>query len=196
MRGRKRSASARGTGAATTSATGLVNFRMRWYDPVTGRWLSKDPIGLSGGLNLYAFCGGNPVVCEDVLGCAPPVLLPGGIAVPGGGPNWHHKGRDSWNSPLSQSPPKGDDDWCELPESQNAFHDNGFGKPEKKFIHRDGREAVYDGDTGKLITDPDLKGTYNYVNPPKNWPPQTVEDVVRTLGHGAVDVVPFMLWGN
>lgn len=83
-----------------------------------------------------------------------------------------------------------------MPESQNAFHDNGFGKPEKKFIHRDGREAVYDGDTGKLITDPDLKGTYNYVNPPKNWPPQTVEDVVRTLGHGAVDVVPFMLWGN
>ena len=40
-----------------SAATGLVNFRMRWYDPETGRWLSKDPIGLSGGLNLYAFCG-------------------------------------------------------------------------------------------------------------------------------------------
>ena len=47
------------------SATGLVNFRARWYDPVTGRWLSKDPIGLSGGLNLYAFCGGDPMSFID-----------------------------------------------------------------------------------------------------------------------------------
>lgn len=38
---------------------------MRWYDPVTGRWLSKDPIGLSGGLNLYAFCEGDPVNKTD-----------------------------------------------------------------------------------------------------------------------------------
>ena len=35
-----------------SEATGLVNFRARWYDPVTGRWLSKDPIGLSGGLTI------------------------------------------------------------------------------------------------------------------------------------------------
>jgi hypothetical protein len=31
-------------------------------------WLSKDPIGLSGGLNLYAFCGGDAVNSEDGLG--------------------------------------------------------------------------------------------------------------------------------
>ena len=43
-----------------SAATGLVNFRMRWYDSETGRWLSKDPIGLSGGFNLYAFCENNP----------------------------------------------------------------------------------------------------------------------------------------
>ena len=43
-------------GREWSAATGLVNFRMRWYDPETGRWLSKDPIGLSGGLNLYVLC--------------------------------------------------------------------------------------------------------------------------------------------
>jgi RHS repeat-associated protein len=48
--------------------TGLYYFRARWYDPVTGRWLSKDPIGISGGLNLYAFCGNNPVNFVDPLG--------------------------------------------------------------------------------------------------------------------------------
>ena len=49
-------------------ATGLINFRMRWYDPVTGRWLSKDPIGLSGGLNLYEFCHGDPMDNQDPKG--------------------------------------------------------------------------------------------------------------------------------
>ena len=42
-------------------ATGLYNFRASWYDPATGRWISKDPIGISGVLNLYAFCANDPV---------------------------------------------------------------------------------------------------------------------------------------
>jgi RHS repeat-associated protein len=50
------------------SSTGLYYFRSRWYDPITGRWLSKDPIGISGGLNLYAFCGNNPVNFVDPMG--------------------------------------------------------------------------------------------------------------------------------
>ena len=49
-------------------ATGLYNFRLRWYDPATGRWLSKDPIGISGGLNLYAFCDNDPVNSVDPWG--------------------------------------------------------------------------------------------------------------------------------
>ena len=55
-------------GREWSAATGLVNFRMRWYDPETGRWLSKDPIGLSGGLNLYAFCGNTLLNSVDFYG--------------------------------------------------------------------------------------------------------------------------------
>ena len=51
-----------------SAATGLVNFRMRWYDAETGRWLSKDPIGLSGGPNLYAFCENQPNLYIDSYG--------------------------------------------------------------------------------------------------------------------------------
>ena len=48
--------------------TALYYFRNRWYEPETGRWLSPDPIGISGGLNLYAFCGNDPVNFVDPWG--------------------------------------------------------------------------------------------------------------------------------
>jgi RHS repeat-associated protein len=40
-------------GYYTDSATGLVLCGMRYYDPGTGRWISRDRIGYGGGLNLY-----------------------------------------------------------------------------------------------------------------------------------------------
>ncbi|MBO4714683.1 MAG: RHS repeat-associated core domain-containing protein, partial [Verrucomicrobia bacterium] len=48
--------------------TALYYFRARWYEPETGRWLSPDPIGISGGLNLYAFCENDPVNFIDPTG--------------------------------------------------------------------------------------------------------------------------------
>jgi hypothetical protein len=38
----------------------VAYYAYRWYDPLTGRWPSRDPIGERGGVNLYAF-GGNRV---------------------------------------------------------------------------------------------------------------------------------------
>ena len=37
------------------STTGLYYYGNRWYDPFTGRWPSRDPIGERGGVNLYGF---------------------------------------------------------------------------------------------------------------------------------------------
>jgi RHS repeat-associated protein len=45
-------------------------FLHRYYDPRLGRWLSRDPIGEEGGLNLYAYCGNDPVNRHDPLGLA------------------------------------------------------------------------------------------------------------------------------
>lgn len=46
----------------------LTNFRA--YDPVIGRWLSRDPLEESGdpSANLYAYVGGSPTVLIDPLG--------------------------------------------------------------------------------------------------------------------------------
>jgi RHS repeat-associated protein len=49
-------------------ATQLYYVRTRWYDPVTHRFLTPDPIGLEGGLNPYTFAGNDPVNGSDPSG--------------------------------------------------------------------------------------------------------------------------------
>jgi RHS repeat-associated protein len=48
--------------------TGLYLTHYRLYDPSSKRWLNRDPIGEHGGLNLYAYVGGNPVNYVDPTG--------------------------------------------------------------------------------------------------------------------------------
>ncbi|AEG01995.1 RHS repeat-associated core domain-containing protein [Methylomonas methanica] len=46
----------------------LYYMRARYYDADTGRFISEDPIGHQGGLNLYAYVGGNPIMLVDPSG--------------------------------------------------------------------------------------------------------------------------------
>jgi RHS repeat-associated protein len=48
--------------------TGWYYYGYRYYDPLTGRWTSRDPIEESGGLNLYGFVSNDGVNQWDVLG--------------------------------------------------------------------------------------------------------------------------------
>ena len=50
---------------------GLYDFGERWYSVALRRWISRDPLGEDGGLNLYAFCNNDPVNTFDPNGCIP-----------------------------------------------------------------------------------------------------------------------------
>jgi RHS repeat-associated protein len=46
----------------------LYYYRARFYDATTGRFLSEDPIGMVGGLNVYRYAEGDPISLVDPLG--------------------------------------------------------------------------------------------------------------------------------
>ena len=48
--------------------SGMQMLGARYYLPAIGRFLTQDPIGHKGGLNLYAYCGNNPVNSVDPTG--------------------------------------------------------------------------------------------------------------------------------
>lgn len=48
--------------------TGLFYLQNRYYDPATGRFVNRDPIGLGGGTNRYGYVSGNPVGGIDPTG--------------------------------------------------------------------------------------------------------------------------------
>ena len=48
--------------------TGLHYNWHRYYDSATGRYITADPIGLEGGMNLYLYANANPIMYIDPKG--------------------------------------------------------------------------------------------------------------------------------
>ena len=60
--------------------TGLYYLKTRYYDPETGRFITIDDISYLApdtinGLNLYAYCGNNPITYIDITGRQPEVSI-------------------------------------------------------------------------------------------------------------------------
>ena len=71
-----------GGGGVLWEGGALYKMGARYYDARLKRWLSADPAGLSGGVNLYLYCNGNPLMWVDLLG------LCGQTYIQNSGPDW------------------------------------------------------------------------------------------------------------
>jgi RHS repeat-associated protein len=58
-------------GYYTDIEIGLQLCGMRYYDPKVGRWISRDPSGTTGGMNLYGYSKNNPINLVDGIGARP-----------------------------------------------------------------------------------------------------------------------------
>ena len=54
--------------SSLASDRGLILCTHRYYDPINARWLTRDPIGYDGDINLYGYVQGNPVMSVDPSG--------------------------------------------------------------------------------------------------------------------------------
>jgi RHS repeat-associated protein len=93
-------------GYYTDSETGLQLLTHRYYDPQAGRFLTRDPIGYGGGVNLYAYVTNSPTGFIDPLGLdkftLPPEPGPNGENMPEGwqkDPNHKSPNGERWVSP-------------------------------------------------------------------------------------------------
>jgi len=71
------------------SETGYYNYGFRYYVPLLGRWINRDPIGYKGGVNLYTFVANNGANGTDLLG-----LKPGSVV--------KHKAQDGFEIRLKE----------------------------------------------------------------------------------------------
>ena len=64
------------------TTAGLMFYRARYYNPAWGRFVSEDPIGIAGGVNLYAYVGEQPTGWRDPTGNNPAVAVLACLEIP------------------------------------------------------------------------------------------------------------------
>ena len=121
------------TGQQYDDVTGQYYLRARYYNPVAGRFMQED-VYQGDGLNLYAYCGNNPVVYDDPSGyerkaCPPQGKISESIDESGsysgtgeyGDVGGHHvHAKAGFKDDVNYDPKKG------FSISQNFMRDNGL----------------------------------------------------------------------
>ena len=111
---------------------------------------------------------------------------------------WHY---DRLNNPMQQSwaLPQSPEEairrgFVRAPDSQNLYHRNKEQKDNEKYHSPEtGQEVIFNGQ-GKIVTDVENIGTYNYFPPSEKI--NDIFDVVDNILHMIVDVMPYYEWGN
>ncbi len=174
------------------SETGLHYNWHRYYDPEAGRYVSADPIGLAGGMNLYAYVENDPVNWVDSDGLAPigfgvfsfsPVPH---IPSPSDLISYHDNRNDfNQNASYSEASQTWNGDVPALLHQLPGWSFNWYNLGNQKYVSPDGKSELIFDSKGNLVSDCLNMGTYNYASPTKD-----------KFGHFLYDMLPYFLLGN
>lgn len=154
-------------GGLQDSDTGLIRFGYRDYDPETGRWTARDPIGFNGGdENLYGYISNNPINFIDSTGLAYFGKRPVGST-----PSWLAKGpgTNSLDDSLN----------TELVHEQIFFEDGKF-QSNLGFFSKGG---IWNVPGGVGPDDPNRLGEY-WRSDPRTYDDALMREAVRNVGDG------------
>ena len=116
----------------TERESGLNYYGYRFYDPVDGRWLSRDPMGERGGMNLYGMAGNDPVNRWDLLGL-----------------DWHHIAVQQFRQHFTSLGLNIDDcafGWDLKAPDHTALHKAGWNKAWADFWAESHKQPWFDSD--------------------------------------------------
>ncbi|ABW66962.1 RHS repeat-associated core domain-containing protein [Desulfosudis oleivorans] len=167
--------------------TGLVRFGYRDYNPNTGRWTAKDPIGFAGGSSdLYGYCLGDGVnlIDPDGLDFIDSMRALHAGASPTSNARDFHYSRNQFNQEVSYEEAR-QQKWNDNVDAR--LHQQGQENQDNiKMVSPDGHsEAIFDKNHNP-VTDPVNMPTYNFSDPNSNF----------GIGHFFNDMIPYYLWGN
>lgn len=153
------------------SATGLYYYGYRWFDPLTGRWPSCDPMEEAGAVNLYGLIGNDSVNNVDLLGL---LILPFGPGINPLPPSIEDIRRAFYNGVASRAEIAGNPlaqkllkQWVwqkgDLTLTEQEFHDN-FGPWSLSLLH----DPQFSLDLNKNCSsgsESSFSGTYKVLRP-------------------------------
>jgi RHS repeat-associated protein len=129
--------------------SGLWYNGFRDYDSNTGRYIQSDPIGLGGGLNTYAYVGGNPVSGIDPLG-----LMEWNGTSLSYGAGWGYVGVMRQDYQLWSDCVAGSRTFAAVTATYGAL-DEGLGF-RRVGANYSGENVTFEDDNGLMIADPDV----------------------------------------
>ncbi|MCV2231780.1 DNRLRE domain-containing protein [Acholeplasma manati] len=184
--------------------TGYYYLQSRYYNPQIGRFISADGQVNEGilGENMYAYTENNPVMnidpegtkvwhfvvgfCLIFIGAIISINSTTGNSVMDIGVYFVREGHYDRNYLNTDLPVNAEaafnEGWIEQKDAD--FHQSS-GPGNKKWLSTDGNREIIVDIAGNIVDDPRDIGTYNFI-----------PNGVNKAGHGFVDVLPWILWGN
>jgi uncharacterized protein RhaS with RHS repeats len=176
----------------------------RYYDPLTGRWPSRDPIEEKGGVNLYGFVGNSGVGHFDILG----LMTPNGWGAPLPTRADIERARDRHRNRNrhNECPPKIPGGGCSKQGETVGDMNGGWTDEGRPSLHsgqrtfrgtdqNSGSQCSYD-ENGNLDDTSEGMGTADYTDPYGGDGEFNLEDIDNVIGHFFDDVAPHFVDQN